>query len=46
MKDAPPMPMPPSDAAGSSSMPTASKETCLARDETLGGPVLVKEDLD
>lgn len=44
MKDAPSMPMPPSNVAGSSSMPTASKETCLAQDETLGGSILVKED--
>lgn len=46
MKDAPPMPVPPLDAAGSSSMPIARKETCPAQDETLSGPTPIEEDLD
>ena len=46
MKDVFPIPMPPSDVAGSSSMPTAGKETYPAQDGTLGGPAPIEEDLD
>lgn len=46
MKDAFPMPMPSSDAAGFSSMSTVGKEIYLAQDGTLGGPAPVEEDLD
>lgn len=46
MKYAHPMPVPLLDAAGSSSVPTAGKETCPAQDETPGGPTPVEEDLD
>ena len=46
MKDAFPMPMPPSDAARSNSMPTTGKETYPAQDGTLGGSAPIEEDLD
>ena len=46
MKDASPMLVPSLDAAGSSSMPVARKETCLAQDEAPSGLALVEEDLD
>lgn len=46
MKDAFPMPMPPSDVAGSSSKLIAGNETYPAQDGTPGGPAPVEEDLD
>ena len=46
MKDTPPMLVPPLDAAGSSSVPTAGKETCSAQDETPGDLTPIDEDLD
>ena len=46
MKDTPPMLVPPLDAAGSSSVPTAGKETCSTQDEAPGDPTPIDEDLD
>lgn len=46
MKDAFPMLVPLPNAAGSSNVLVAGKETCSTQDGALGGPAPVKEDLD
>lgn len=46
MKDVFPMPVPPPDAAESSRVPTAGKETYSAQDGIPGGPAPVEEYLD
>ena len=46
MKDVFPMLVPPSNAAGSSSVSTTRKETYLAQDGTPGDSAPVDEDLD
>ena len=46
MKDSSPMPVPPPDTTGFSSVQAAGKETCSTQDRAPNGLTLVEDDLD